>query len=63
MASITMSYVDDGTVLAATNSVESTKDELVRGYDECSVVARKRGMGFSPAKVDWMGIGKGEWEI
>jgi len=51
-ASITMSYVDDGTVLAATNSFESTKDELVKGYNECSVVARKREMGFSPAKVD-----------
>ena len=57
-ASITISYVDDGTVLAATSSVESTKDELVRGYNECAVVARKRGVGFSPVKVDWMRIGK-----
>ena len=60
-ASITLSYVDDGTVLAATRSVESTKDLLVRGYNECAVVAGKRGMGFSPAKVDWMRIGGGEW--
>jgi len=61
VASITMSYDDDGTVLAATSSLESTKDELVKGYNECSMVARNRGMGFSPAKVDWMGIGIGEW--
>jgi len=60
-AGLTISYVDDGTVLAATDSEDATKAELVKGYNMCSEVARNRGMGFSPAKVDWIGIGKGNW--
>jgi len=55
------SYVDDGVILVLTNSIKQTKSEVTSCLKECKDIARKRGMNFSERKMDWMGIGKGNW--
>ena len=55
------SYVDDGVILVSTSSKEKTKQQLIECFKECKEIAKARGMDFSEKKLDWMGIGKGEW--
>jgi len=55
------SYVDDGVIPVSTNSIKKTKSEVISCLKECKDIARKRGMDFSERKMDWMGIGKGNW--
>lgn len=54
------SYVDDGAVVVATNSVNKTKRTISILFEECCKVARERGMSFSSSKTDWMGMDDGE---
>lgn len=56
-----MSYVDDGVILVATGNKNKTKQQLVECFEDCKRIVKERGMDFSMKKLDWMGIGKGEW--
>jgi len=51
-------YIDDGVILGSTHSITKTKYELVKGFEECNEVARKRGMGCSTKKIYWMRVDK-----
>ena len=55
------SCVDDGVILVSTTNKEKTKHQLIEYFEECKKVATDRGMDFSVKKLDWMGIGKGNW--
>ena len=55
------SYVDDGAILVATDTIEKTKDEIKRTLEECTKIAKDRGMDFSTKKMEWIGFGRGEW--
>lgn len=55
------SYVDDGAILVATDSIEKTKDEIEKTLQECKEIANNRGMGFSKKKMEWIGFGRKEW--
>ena len=55
------SYVDDGAILVATDTIEKTKEEIRSVLEECTRIAKDRGMGFSTKKMEWIGFGKGEW--
>ena len=55
------SYVDDGVILVSTSNKEKTKRQLIECFKECKEIAKARGMDFSEKKLDWMGIGKGDW--
>ena len=57
MTSMVSSYVDDGTIVVASNSVPGAKEQLEVIYKRCNEIASNRGMGFSPSKTVWMGIG------
>ena len=56
-----VSYVDDGVILVSTGNKKKTKQELMNCFGECKEVAKERGMDFRLKKLDWMGIGEGEW--
>lgn len=51
------SYVDDGAILVATDSIEKTMATMEEYYNDCSKVAKGRGMAFSWSKSDWIGLG------
>ena len=55
------SYVDDGVILVSTGTKRKTKHEPKECFRDCVKIARERGMNFSVKKMDWMGIGEGEW--
>ena len=55
------SYVDDGVILVSTSNKEKTKQQLIECFKECKKIVKERGMDFSEKKLDWMGIGEGEW--
>jgi len=59
--SVTVSYVDDGGVVVAGESVRVVKNRLEEVFGECSEVARGRGMGFSGLKTEWIGFGNHDW--
>ena len=46
------SYVDDGAILVATNSIENTNEEMKNTLQECKDIARNRGMDFSVKKME-----------
>ena len=55
------SYVDDGVILVSTENKRKTKHQPVECFEDCKKIAKERGMDFSEKKLDWMGIGKGDW--
>ena len=55
------SCVDDGVILVATGNKEKTKQQMIECFDDCKKIAKERVMDFSVKKLDWMGIGDGEW--
>ena len=55
------SYVDDGVILVSTENKEKTKQQLTECFEDCKRVAMERGMDFSIKRLDWMGVGKGDW--
>ena len=55
------SYVDNGVILVSTGNKEKTKQQIIECFEDCKKVATARGMDFSVKKLDWMGIGKGDW--
>ena len=61
LRSITVSYVDDAGIVLAADSQEMVRGELERVFDECTVVAKGRGMDFSGPKTKWIGFGDEVW--
>ena len=57
------SYVDDGAILVATDTIEKTKEDIQTTLNECTRIAKVRGMDFSTKKIEWIGFGKGEWGV
>ena len=55
------SYVDDGVIVISTANKKKTKQNLIECFEDYKKIANDRGMDFSVKKLDWMGIGKGDW--
>jgi len=56
-----VSYVDDAGIVVAADSQDMVRGELERVFDECTVVAKGRGMDFSTLKRKWIGFGEEVW--
>jgi len=59
--SIGVSYVDDGVIAVAGESVRVVKQRLEEVFSESVRVARGRGMWFSGLKTEWIGFGDHDW--
>lgn len=57
-----VSYVDDGAILIAADSMAMAKDGLVETYEDCNRIAVGRGMGFNVIKTKWIGFGDRAWD-
>jgi len=57
------SYVDDGVVAVAGESVLAVRNRLEEVFEDCSRVARGRHMGFSGLKTKVIGFGAHDWGV
>jgi len=55
------SYVDDGLIGVAGDSVRMVKNRLEEVFRGCVETAEGRGMGFSGLKTKWIGFGQHDW--
>ena len=58
-----LSYVDDGLIGVAGDSVGIVKNRLEEVYGGCVETAVSRGMGFSGLKTRWIGFGRHDWDM
>ena len=61
VSSLVSSYVDDSAVMVSGESREIVVSKMRELYEDCDRIARLRNMRFAARKVEWMGIGSGEW--
>jgi len=59
---ITVSYVDDGVIIVAADTEDLARYTLTEAFDLCNTIAGKRGMGFSPSKIGFIGFGDRVWD-
>ena len=56
LRSIMVRYVDDAGIVVAADSQEMVRGELETVFDECTGVAKGRGMDFGGLKRKWIGF-------
>jgi len=59
--SLVVSYVDDGGIMVAGDSVAMVKGRFEEVFLDCSTVASGRFMSFSGLKTDWIVFGDDDW--
>jgi len=61
LSRLVCSYVDDGVILISAATRKLTVQHVGETFEECRLLAEKRGMGFEARKCEWIGRGRGEW--
>jgi len=59
---LTMSYVDNGTIMIAGHNCSTVIHEMKETYLSCRQIAKEIGMDFGIRKTEWMGFESEQWD-